>query len=77
MALLEDFIDRGREGTTNWCHVILREGKYREVRRLWEAVGVEVSRLPRYDSFNLPKWLKSGRCIDFLMTLGLNGFIKN
>ena len=42
---------------------MLKEGRNREVRRLWEAVGVEVSRLVRvrYEQFTLPKWLKPGR----------------
>ncbi len=62
-ARFEEIIDSGGEGTNHWYHVILKEGKNREVRRLWQAVGVEVSRLlrVRYDSFNLPKWLKPGK----------------
>ena len=62
-ARFEDIIDSGGEGTNHWYHVILKEGKNREVRRLWEAVGVEVSRLVRvrYENFNLPKWLKPGK----------------
>ena len=63
MAKFEDIIDSGGEGSNHWYHVILKEGKNREVRRLWQALGVEVSRLVRvrYDSFNLPKWLKPGK----------------
>ncbi len=63
IARFEQIIDGGGEGTNHWYHVILREGRNREVRRLWEAVGVEVSRLQRvrYDQFNLPKWLKPGK----------------
>jgi len=63
IARFDQIIDSGGEGTNHWYHVILREGRNREVRRLWESVGVEVSRLVRvrYDQFNLPKWLKPGK----------------
>ena len=75
VLIVEDIIDSGGEGTNHWYHVILKEGKNREVRRLWEAVGVEVSRLVRvrYDSFNLPKWLKPGkhRFLDDAMVMRL------
>jgi len=59
-AKFDHIVDIGGEGTNHWYHVILREGKNREVRRLWEAVDCEVSRLQRvrYDQFSLPKWLK-------------------
>ncbi len=60
MAKFDHIVDIGGEGTNHWYHVILREGKNREVRRLWEAVDCEVSRLQRvrYDQFSLPKWLR-------------------
>jgi 23S rRNA pseudouridine2605 synthase len=63
LAKFDQIIDGGGEGTNHWYHVVLKEGKNREVRRLWESVGVEVSRLTRvrYDNFNLPKWLKPGK----------------
>lgn len=63
LAKFDQVIDGGGEGTNHWYHVILREGKNREVRRLWEAVDAEVSRLVRvrYHQFNLPKWLKPGK----------------
>lgn len=62
-AHFNDIIDSGGTGSNHWYHVILTEGRNREVRRLWEAVGVEVSRLVRvrYDHFKLPKWLKPGK----------------
>lgn len=62
-ARFEQIVDGGGEGSNHWYHVILREGRNREVRRLWEAVDAEVSRLVRvrYHTFNLPKWLKPGK----------------
>jgi 23S rRNA pseudouridine2605 synthase len=52
----------GGEGTNKWYKVIIREGRQREVRRLWDAVGVEVSRLKRarYGVIELGKELKRG-----------------
>ncbi len=63
IAKFDQILDSGGEGSNHWYHVILREGRNREVRRLWESLGVEVSRLVRvrYDQFNLPKWLKPGK----------------
>jgi 23S rRNA pseudouridine2605 synthase len=62
-AHFDDILDSGGSGRNHWYHVVLKEGRNREVRRLWEAVGVEVSRLVRvrYDQFTLPKWLKPGK----------------
>ena len=46
-AKFDDIADLGGEGANHWYAVVLREGRYREVRRLWEAVDAKVSRLKR------------------------------
>ncbi len=65
-ARFDDVTDAGGQGSNHWYHVILHEGRNREVRRLWEAVDVTVSRLTRvrYGSIYLPKSLRQGKSID-------------
>lgn len=55
----------GGSGANSWYNVILDEGRYREVRRIWESQGIKVNRLIRirYGDIKLPKDLMPG---DFL-----------
>jgi 23S rRNA pseudouridine2605 synthase len=61
-ARFATFIDGGGQGANHWYRVTLYEGRNREVRRMFEAVGATVSRLIRlrYGPFTLPSRLKRG-----------------
>lgn len=54
---------RGGDGANIWYHATLNEGRNREVRRLWESQGVEVSRLIRirYGQLIMPRFLSRGQ----------------
>lgn len=70
----------GGEGINQWYNVTLTEGRNREVRRLWEAVGVQVSRLirVRYGDIPLPKGLPRGGWteLDLAQTNYLRGLVE-
>ena len=53
---------RGGEGRNHWFHVVLSEGRNREVRRLWESQEVQVSRLirVRYGDMEMKRQLPLG-----------------
>jgi 23S rRNA pseudouridine2605 synthase len=62
-ANVEKLEDGGGEGTNHWYHVVLKEGRNREVRRLFEALGLMVSRLirTRYGTVAMPPAVKRGQ----------------
>lgn len=77
-SLVEGIVDEGERlafsdlqhydgrGTNHWYHVVLMEGKNREIRRLFEHCGVMVSRLKRvrFGPVVLPSRLARGRYED-------------
>ncbi len=62
----------------NWYSVVVSEGKYREVRRMWEAVGCRLSRLlrVRYGDVILPKTLKTGQWME-LKPAAVSGLMQS
>lgn len=70
MACFKKVLYVGGEGQNTWYHVVLTEGRHREVRRLWESQGLVVSRLirVRFGPLNLPRTLARGKWTELSQT---------
>jgi len=75
-ARFKKVVFKGGEGVNSWYHVTLTEGRNREVRRLWDTQGVEVSRLIRirYGSVTMPRFLVRG-CVEELTAKQVESFL--
>ena len=63
LARVERIYEQGGEGANKWYNVIIKEGRNREVRRIFESQGLTVSRLVRvgFGPIGLPNRLKRGQ----------------
>lgn len=77
-ASFDTIRDAGGQGANHWYHVIIKEGRKREVRRLWESQGITVSRLirVRFGNVTLPRRLPAGKFED-LDDKSVNALLKS
>lgn len=66
-AQVQYLSEQGGEGANKWYKIVIKEGRNREVRRLFESQGLTVSRLVRvrFGPIALPKRLKRGQYYEF------------
>jgi 23S rRNA pseudouridine2605 synthase len=65
MARFTKITYQGGENANHWYHVVLKEGRNREIRRIFESINIMVSRLIRirFGSLALPQNLSRGKFI--------------
>jgi 23S rRNA pseudouridine2605 synthase len=65
-ACFDSLRDGGGEGSNHWYHVVLKEGRNREVRRMFEAMHLMVGRLirTRFGGISLPPRLRRGQTVE-------------
>src|SRR3972149_2507402 len=66
LAKFEIIEPRGGQGANRWYQAVIMEGRNREVRRMFEVVGLGVSRLirTRFGPFKLPETLHRGKWME-------------
>jgi 23S rRNA pseudouridine2605 synthase len=59
----EDVVRGNGRGANRWYYCVVRQGRNREIRKVWESQGLQVSRLirSRFANVMLPRDLKPGR----------------
>ncbi|HSW70241.1 MAG TPA: pseudouridine synthase [Gammaproteobacteria bacterium] len=69
MAHFERIVDAGGEGSNHWYHVMVKQGRNRLVRRMWESQRLVVSRLIRirFGTVMLPRMLRRGKWVELTL----------
>ena len=65
-AHIERIVEEGGDNANRWYRIVIREGRNREVRRMFMAMGLMVSRLIRirFGMINLPARVKRGQTLE-------------
>ena len=76
MARFDSIHEGGGKGSNHWYHVVIREGRNREIRRIWESQGITVSRLirVRFGPLRLSRNLQPGH-YEELDQIAVNKFL--